>query len=66
METKEPRQYSLVKLKDPVYDNFDDRFIYLGKIPNKVMHCVVLGYDTNRMYVEFHSVDFVELSEEEI
>lgn len=42
-----------------------ERFIYLGEIPNMPGHVVVVGQN-GRVYFGFHDDDFQELSEDEV
>ena len=51
--------------RDEFYKSFlaEDTFIFLGEIPNQRGHCVLLG-KSGRMYDEFHTDDFEELSED--
>jgi hypothetical protein len=36
-------------------DNF---FIYLGEIPNMLGHCVVVGYESGKIYSGYHIENF--------
>ena len=49
------------------YEEFlaQDRFVYLGEIPNMPGH-VVVAAENGRVYFGFHDDDFEELTEDEI
>ena len=54
------------KWGDGYYTEFlaQDKFIYLGEIPNMPGHCVIVGMN-GRTYFGFHTDDFQELDENE-
>jgi cell division protein FtsX len=39
------------------FDN-DNFFIYLGEIPNMLGHCVVVGYESGKIYSGYHIENF--------
>ena len=43
----------------------NNRFVFLGEIPNMEGHCIVAGQN-GRIYFGFHTEDFVELHEDEV
>lgn len=43
----------------------NDRYIFLGEIPNMPGHCVVIEYNKGKIYSGYHTSNFIELSEEE-
>jgi len=65
-----PRNFSLVKCTSE-QDFFtisranEDKFLFMGQIPNMPGHCVVMGLKTNKIYSGVHTERFIELTEEE-
>ena len=43
-------------------DNF---FIYLGEIPNMLVHCVVIGHKSGKVYSSYHIENFRLPTEDE-
>ena len=44
----------------------DDKFFYLGEIPNCLGHCIVIGFWTGKVYPMYHSESFRLATEFEI
>jgi hypothetical protein len=63
---KVPRQYSMVKLtgKSPFLQYGDNKFIYLGEIPNVKGHCVVYGVHSDRLFYGIRIENFEEVEDE--
>lgn len=75
-----PRQYSMVRLvawyadlsrkhtkkghTNPMLE--EERFIYLGEIPNMSGHCITIGHKTGKPYSGYHVENFEEIPEEEV
>lgn len=59
---KIPRKNSLVVLKD----DLSRRYVFLGEIPNMPGHCVVIHLGDSQIERGFHTIDFRELTDEEI
>lgn len=72
------RQYALVKktkhyikiMREYGYMDYpimkEDRFIFLGEIPNMPDHCVLAGVKSGKIYSCYHTYDFIELTEDEV
>lgn len=66
-----PRPYSLVRFDDSNLPeeyrghypfSYKHRYIFIAEIPNMLGHCIVMD-DDGRMYVGYHTENFVELQE---
>lgn len=70
------RQYALVKIDEefkswlianspesPMLE--EESFLFMGEVPNMPEHCAVAGATTGKVYIGFHTDNFVELSEGE-
>ncbi len=73
-----PRTPSLVKL-EPTYKKWlkehlsdspllkeKDTFMFMGEVANMKGHCIVIGMESDTIYKNFHTDDFIELTEEEV
>ncbi len=69
-----PRQFSFVKIniktlpkryhsKGPF--EADNHYIFVSEIPNMPGHCIVLDKLSGKIYVGYHTDNFIELSDEE-
>ena len=36
----------------------DDKFVFLGEIPNMPGHCVVAGFNSGKLYCRYHPENF--------
>ena len=77
METKMPRQYSLVYFN---FETFPEKYhqeylktfkkkhpyVFFGEIPNMPGHCVVIDHYTGEIFSGYHTEDFIEIPEEEV
>jgi hypothetical protein len=71
---KNPRPLSLVKFdfttgsKDVYPFSEDDRFIFIGEIPNMPGHCILQEYKQRpfEVLIGYHTGNFIELTEEEV
>lgn len=70
------RQYALIREKpeyanDPTatlkaLDIKDEKFIFLGEIPNMEGHCVIIGFGSGKVHCGFHIDRFEEVEDNEI
>jgi len=44
----------------------EDRFVYLGDIPQMPFHCIVARVSDGRVFSGFHTENFIPLTEEEV
>ena len=44
----------------------EDRFVYLGDLPQMKEHCVVARVSDGRIFSGYHTWNFIPLSEEEL
>ena len=63
------QQYAIVELRKPCEADYPEQLVdtqlyFLGRIPNKVGHCLVIGGDM-RLY-DIHTEDLRELTMDEV
>lgn len=78
MKNKIPRQYSWVRFNyEEVHENLHKHFIdvfpknkktgfvFMGECPQAPGHCFIYDMDKNIMLGLYHTIDFIELTEDE-